>query len=144
MTNPVLPFPIADASVTAIFSQNTQRDMREIAWVENEDGVFDIENQYTVDGNEGNLEVIRSKIYITLSVTQGTWIPQQDFGIPISAFANYGTSPNVIASIIQDQILTVQNVNTVQTVAFETNASARMFSASYNVNTIYGQTQVAI
>jgi hypothetical protein len=138
-----IPVPIAPQSViNAVFANNTQVDMRTIVWAKNAAGVYDIQNKFTASGNAGNLEVIRSKILIILSTFQKEWAPQEDFGLPLETMAIYSSDPSIVASLVQDQILTVENVNSVSTTNFEASASPRTFEATFAVNTIYGVLEV--
>lgn len=119
-------------------------DMQDISWVKDSTGSYDIINQFTLNGNEGNLEVIKSKILILLNVMQGEWSPVPSFGFPLSQITTYSSTPDVAASIVADQILTVQNVNQVTIDSVSLNASSRVFSANYNVNTAFGAVTVSV
>lgn len=113
--------------------------MIEFQWVLNaETGYYDIINEFTPSGNQGNLQVIQSKILITLNTFQGEWQPQPDFGIPFNSINENSDNPDVLSQIIVNEILTVQNVNSVVVQNFEYIPTTRMFNATYLVNTIFG------
>lgn len=119
--------------------------MRSIVWAINPTtGSYDIFNQFTADGNDGNLQVIQSKILITLSTAQGEWAAQPDFGVNYSAIYQNSDNPDIIAQVLVNEILTVQNVNNVSVNDLNYTATTRVLDASFNVNTLYGATQVII
>lgn len=101
---------------------------------------YDITNDYETDP----LEVIKSKLIFRLGTYKGEWFQDLDFGLPILAIKNNSTSPDTIAQLIADEILKVENVTSAQIVDKTFDASTRIFSASYNVNTIFGTTTVEV
>lgn len=119
--------------------------MREITWAINPaTNTYDIFNTFTDSGNKGNLEVIKSKILITLNVIQGEWAAQPSFGIPFNTIAQQSDNPAILAQIISNEILSVENVNNVQIVDLNYVATTRQFSGSFNVNTAFGVTSVTM
>ncbi len=119
--------------------------MSEILWALNPTtGYYDIFNQFTSVGNQGNLRVIQSKILITLSTIQGEWAAQPDFGLPVASFNSNSDNPDVLAQVIVGEILTVQNVNNVVILSFDYTPTTRLFTASFSVDTIYGTTTVTV
>lgn len=119
--------------------------MRDIQWVQDpDDGTYDIINYFTDAANEGNLEVIKSKILITLNTFQGEWVPIPDFGIPFQTLNANSDNPDVLAQVIVNEILGVQNVNSVSIVSLDYVATNRTFSGTFNVTTVYGVTIITI
>ena len=119
--------------------------MSDIVWAINpETGNYDIVNEFTPPNNQGNLQVIQSKILIQLSTFQGEWQPLPDFGIPLAPLNNNADNPDVLAQIITSQILSVQNVNAVDITSLEYSSATRQFAASFSVNTLFGVTQVVL
>lgn len=117
--------------------------MRAISWQINPiTGFYDIFNSFTPIGNEGNLLVIQSKILITLSTFQGEWKANPAFGIPFNAVAQNADNPDVLGQILVTQILTVQNTLNVIINSFAYNATTRIFTANFTVNTVYGTTTI--
>jgi hypothetical protein len=119
--------------------------MTAITWAINPvTGNYDIFNSFTDSGNAGNLEVIQSKILITLGTFQGEWAPLPDFGIPFTTINANSDNPDVLSQIIVNEILTVQNVNSVSVNSLSYLPTTRKFSGSFNVNTVFGTTTVQI
>lgn len=124
---------------------NNTAQMTSISWQLNSStGYYDIYNQFTPQNNQGNLEVIQSKILIILNTFQGEWAPQPDFGIPFQTLSQNADNPDVLAQIIVNEIISVQNVNSVNIIEFDYTAPTRLFSASFSVNTVFGVTTVTI
>lgn len=96
---------------------------------------YDIENEY----QEDPLEVIKSKIFIRLSTLKGEWAADNDFGLPLGAIKQNSQNPDVVAKLIADEIFKVQYVNNVSVDFKDINSSTRLFTASYTVDTIFGQ-----
>jgi len=125
--------------IVSTSSFNTPAQMIAISWAINpESGTYDIFNAYTPATNEGNLLVIQSKILITLSTFQGEWAAQPDFGIPFASLNANSDNPDILAQIMVNEILTVQNVNSVNIIDFNYTATTRLFQATFNVNTLFG------
>ncbi len=123
----------------------TVPNMRDIQWAQDpDDGSYDIINYFTDVGNEGNLEVIKSKILITLNTFQGEWAPQPNFGIPFQNISANSDNPDVLAQIIVNEILGVQNVSSVSIVSLDYVATNRQFSGTFTVNTVYGTTTITV
>ena len=117
----------------------TVPNMRAITWdINPETGTYDIFNSFTDSGNQGNLEVIKSKILITLSTFQGEWAAQPDFGIPFNTLNQNSDNPDVLSNIIINEILSIQNVNTARVIDFNYVVTTRQFTGTFNVNTVYG------
>jgi hypothetical protein len=117
--------------------------MVDIVWSLNTDtGYYDILNEYTPLNNSGNLQVIQSKILITLGTFQGEWQPQPIFGIPLSSLYTNSDNPDVLAQIVVNEILTVQNVNNVTINDLNYIATTRQFMGNFSVNTVYGVTSI--
>lgn len=124
---------------------NTPAQMQTIVWAVNPTTqAYDIFNAYTPDNNTGNLEVIQSKILITLSTFQGEWAAQPDFGIPFDSVNQNADNPDVLAQILVNQILTIQNVSGVSITNFNYIAATRVFQSDFNVNTVYGNITMSI
>jgi hypothetical protein len=119
--------------------------VKEIVWKINPaTNTHDIDNYFTQDGNTGNLEVIKSKILIRLSTFQGEWAPDPEFGISIDAISDQAENPDVIAQILTNEILQVENVNNVQIDTLEYLATTRSFSATIKANTIFGTITITV
>jgi len=101
---------------------------------------YDIVNSYQTDP----LEVIKSKLIIRLGTAKGEWADDPDFGIPVAAIKQNTSNPDVIAQLIADEILKVENVSGVKLIDKVVNTSLRTFSASFSVSTIYGVTTVEV
>ena len=101
---------------------------------------YDIVNSYQTNP----LEVIKSKLIIRLGTAKGEWPDDPDFGIPIGSIKQNTTNPDVIAQLIADEILKVENVSGVKLIDKVVNSSLRTFSASFSVSTIYGVTTVEV
>lgn len=101
---------------------------------------FDILNAYETDP----LVVISNKIEIVLSVAKGEWQDDPDFGLPITQIKQNANFPDVVAQLIANEILKVQNVNTVALNSDSFDASLRIYTASFTVNTVYGNTSVQV
>lgn len=135
-----LPTPTGNQSTF-----NNPAPMRAITWAINPNTeTYDIFNTFNASTNQGNLEVIKSKIYITLSTLQTEWAPQPDFGIPLDSFSQFSDNPDILANVILDQILTVENVNSASVVDLNYVPTTRQFTATFNVNTLYGITNISI
>ena len=120
-------------------------NMQEIAWVQDPVTLlYDIQNEYTLPGNPGNLQVIQSKIQITLSSLQGEWAADPSFGIPIAIVNQNSDSPDVVAQIFANQVLEIQNVNNVAITSFDYVATTRSFSGVFTANTVYGVVPIVI
>lgn len=102
--------------------------------------VLDIFNEYQTD----NLEVIKSKILIRLGTAKGEWLDDLDFGIPLDALHQNSTDSDITAQLIADEILKVENVLSVQLVNKTVNEALRTFTAMFNVNTVFGQTNIEV
>lgn len=123
----------------------TPQQMVAITWALNPvSNTYDIFNSFTPSNNQGNLEVIKSKILITLNVFQGEWAAQPDFGVPFAAFNGNSDNPDVLANIILNEILSIQNVNSASVVALDYTATTRKINATFNVNTVFGTVTVSI
>jgi hypothetical protein len=119
--------------------------MREIVWAYNEDtGFYDIKNQFTVGGDEGNLEVIKSKILIKLNTFQGEWADDLNFGIPLISNNQNNTDPNAYLQIIVNELLEIEDIEAVDVGSFEYVDSSRLFSASFDVSTVYGKISIGV
>lgn len=119
--------------------------MKAFKWVYQTDpdtGVryYDILNEYQTDP----LEVIKSKLLIRLGTAKGEWPDDLDFGIPIGSIKRNTSSPDVIAQLIADEILKVENVTSVKIVEKSVDEALRTFAASFSVSTIYGTTNVDV
>jgi translation elongation factor EF-1beta len=119
--------------------------MKEIVWSYNKElGFYDIKNEFTVGGDEGNLEVIKSKILIKLNTFQGEWADDLNFGIPLIANNQNNTDPNAYLQIIVNELLEIENVESVDVSFFEYTESSRLFSASFDVSTVYGKISIGV
>lgn len=128
---------------TSAFAPPAQ--MMAIRWDLNKTtGTYDIFNAFTANNNTGNLYVIRSKILITLSTFQGEWDAQPDFGIPFASLNANSDNPDVLAQIIVNQILTVQNVKNVVIQSLTYVPTTRQISGIFNVNTLFGPMTITI
>lgn len=101
---------------------------------------YDILNSYQTDP----LEVIKSKLIIRIGTAKGEWVDDPDFGIPIESIKENTNNPDVIAQLIADEILKVENVSGVKLLEKSVNASKRTFSGNFSVTTIYGITSVEV
>lgn len=101
-------------------------------------GNYDIVNQF----QKNSLEVIKSKILIRLNTSKGEWAPDPDFGISSSILSQNQNDPDIQTQLILDEILKVKNVNSATVSGTNFDASNRLLSASFNVNTVYGQINV--
>jgi len=102
--------------------------------------VYDIFNSY----QENPLEVIKSKLIIRLGTAKGEWIDDPDFGIPLASIKQNTSNPDVIAQLIADEILKVENVTGVKLVSKVVDSVLRKFTASFSVSTIYGITSIEV
>lgn len=101
---------------------------------------YDILNEYETDP----LQVIKSKLQILLATAKGEWPPDPDFGLPIAQIKQNGNFPDVVAQLIANEILTVQNVSSVALNSDSFDATLRIYTASFTVNTVYGNTSVEV
>lgn len=102
--------------------------------------VYDVLNSYQTDP----IEVIKSKIIVRLSIAKGEWGPDPDFGIPIATIKQNLSNPDSVAQLIADEILKVQNVNGCSLVEDSFDANLRIYTASFKVTTVYGETTVGV
>lgn len=136
-----MSLPTVNTPNTTAFTAPAQ--MKAITWALNSSSnTYDIFNSFTPTGNPGNLEVIEDKILITLSVFQGEWASQPSFGIPFDAINQNSYNPDILANILSNEILTVQNVNSVRVNDLDYQATTRSFNASFTVNTTFGTVTV--
>lgn len=135
--------PVNNAPATSAFSPPAQ--MTEIVWAINPStGAYDILNEFTPPTNQGNLQVIQSKILITLGTVQGEWAAQPDFGIPTATLKQNSDNEDVVAQVVANEILTVQNTKSVSILSFSNTPSTRLFAGSFSTNTVFGTTTVTV
>jgi hypothetical protein len=101
---------------------------------------YDILNSYQTNP----LEVIKSKLIIRLGTAKGEWQKDPDFGIPLLAIKQNTNNPDVVAQLIADEILKVENVSGVKLIEKNVNSETRIFFANFEVSTIYGTTNVEV
>lgn len=119
--------------------------MRDFKWVKDPvTGYYDIQNEFTPPTNDGNLQVIQSKILITLNTAQGEWRPDLVFGLNETAITDNADNPDVIGQIISSEILSVQNVNNVVILTLDYTATTRNLSSSFSANTAFGVTTITV
>ena len=135
--------PVNNAPSTSAFNPPAQ--MTEFVWAINPNtDDYDILNEFTPSTNAGNLQVIQSKILITLGTLQGEWAAQPDFGISTIAINQNSDNEDVVAQIIANEILTVQNTKSVSILSFSNTPSTRIFTGSFSTNTVFGTTTVTV
>lgn len=101
---------------------------------------YDMVNDYQTDP----LEVIKSKILIRLGTIKGEWKDDPDFGLPLGAIKQNSNIPEIVAQLIADEILKVQYVTGVKLSSSNLDSNLRVFTGSYSVTTIYGQTDIEV
>jgi len=99
---------------------------------------YDITNLY----QENPLEVIKSKVIYRMGTSKGEWYNDPDFGFPTLAININSTDPDVIAQLMADEILKIENVTNVNVISKDYNTNTRVFTSLFNVFTIYGDFEI--
>ena len=93
-----------------------------------------------VDG----LESVRQRIHQRLLMQRGEYYLDTRQGVPyVSDILRYNYDENLARRVIEESILSVQDVDTVYNIQIDFNSSTRRLTFSCNVRTDFGETVLA-
>ena len=93
-----------------------------------------------VDG----LESVRQRIHQRLLMQRGEYYLDTRAGVPyVSDILRYNYDENLARRVIEEAILSVQDVDTVYNIQIDFNSSTRRLTFSCNVRTDFGETVLA-